>query len=206
MKAKARGYLPNYGLGTGLSSGRAFLVADHMPVRIVSVTIRFRTAASAGCSNFLSMLSKGMRKAHSGGLHACGAGGSVLEQGTYTAHFLPAVLCEAARHARLRLAFLSFARVDDTHNLHNVDRYAIGLRDIRASRSRLRRCEFRRVLGLISGALTLLLALDALVDLFAVHGNAFGRVDTDPHLITLDPQNSDRHFVSDHHGLTDPSS
>jgi hypothetical protein len=43
--------------------------------------------------------------------------------------FLPPVLCEAARNARLRLAVMSLVRVADTHDLQHVDRYATGPRD-----------------------------------------------------------------------------
>jgi hypothetical protein len=52
----------------------------------------------------------------------------------------------------------------------------------------------------------LLIALDALVDLFAVDGNAFWGVDSDAHLVSLHPEDGGRHIVPDHHRLTYPTS
>src|SRR5580692_7999751 len=54
-------------------------------------------------------------------------------------------------------------------------------------------------------ALALLLALDALVDFFAVDGNILRRVDADPYLVALHTQDGHGDIVTDHHSLTDPS-
>src|SRR5215469_9916714 len=47
------------------------------------------------------------------------------------------------------------------------------------------------------------LAVDALVDLFPVDGDALRRIDADPHLIAFDPEDRDRHVVPDHYRLAD---
>src|SRR5204863_385110 len=62
----------------------------------------------------------------------------------------------------------------------------------------------RRLLAMAGNGLNIV-ALDALVDLFPVHGNALGRVDADPYLIALDPQNRNGHVVADHDGLANPA-
>ena len=51
----------------------------------------------------------------------------------------------------------------------------------------------------------LLLALDALVDLLAVHGDVLRSIDADAHLVPFDPQNRDGHVVTNHDGLADTS-
>ena len=50
-----------------------------------------------------------------------------------------------------------------------------------------------------------LLPLDSVINLFTVHRDTLGRINADPDLIPLYPQNGDRYLVSDHYGLTDPS-
>jgi hypothetical protein len=40
--------------------------------------------------------------------------------------------------------------------------------------------------------------LDALIDFFAMHGNVFRRIDSDPYLITFDAEHRDVHIVTDH--------
>jgi hypothetical protein len=51
-----------------------------------------------------------------------------------------------------------------------------------------------------------LLFLDALVNFFAMHGNLFGRIDTNAHLVTLHAQYGDSDIITDHQGLSDPAS
>jgi hypothetical protein len=46
-------------------------------------------------------------------------------------------------------------------------------------------------------------ALDAMEDLFALHGYALGRVDAQPNLIALDAQHCHRDLVPDHDRFTD---
>src|SRR5690606_30358031 len=48
-------------------------------------------------------------------------------------------------------------------------------------------------------------ALDALVDLFAVHCYIFRRSDADTYLVSLDAEHGDGHRVADHQGFTDAS-
>ena len=69
----------------------------------------------------------------------------------------------------------------------------------------LKRLVMRLVVWLVVRRSTLLFAPNALVNLFSMYSNALGRVDTYPYLVPLNPQYSNRHFVSDHHGFTDPS-
>ena len=45
------------------------------------------------------------------------------------------------------------------------------------------------------------LALNAQINLFAVHRYFFRRIDADPYLIALYAQNSDGHFVTNHQSL-----
>src|SRR5580698_3269709 len=50
----------------------------------------------------------------------------------------------------------------------------------------------------LAGAAAFLLALDALVDLFAMHGHRARGVDAETHLVALDAEHRDRDFVTDH--------
>src|SRR5207247_6809087 len=59
-------------------------------------------------------------------------------------------------------------------------------------------------LGLLR-RLRLLLAFDALVDLFAVYRDALRRIDANANLISLDPQNRNSDFVADHYGFANPA-
>jgi hypothetical protein len=54
-------------------------------------------------------------------------------------------------------------------------------------------------------AVQILFALYALIDFFAVYRDVLGGIDPDAHLVALDAQYGDRHFVADHHGLTNAS-
>src|SRR6516164_3239359 len=63
-----------------------------------------------------------------------------------------------------------------------------------SGRRALRRLGFLHLVGL-------LLALDALVDFLAVHGDMLRRIDSDAHLVPFDPQNRDGHVVTNHDGL-----
>jgi len=47
----------------------------------------------------------------------------------------------------------------------------------------------------------ILLALDALVDLFTMHGDIFRGIHSESDLISLDPEHGDGYFVADHKGL-----
>lgn len=47
-----------------------------------------------------------------------------------------------------------------------------------------------------------LIRLDALIDLFAVYGNVFGGVDTDPDLVAVDGHNGDCNVVTYAQGFT----
>src|SRR5690349_1772021 len=49
-------------------------------------------------------------------------------------------------------------------------------------------------------------ALDALIDLFAMHRHVFRCIDTDADLVALDAEYRDGHLVSDHQRLADPAS
>jgi hypothetical protein len=48
----------------------------------------------------------------------------------------------------------------------------------------------------------LLLSLDPLEDLFTVDGDVLRGVDADAHLVALHAEDSGRHIISDHDGLT----
>src|SRR5882757_3845699 len=50
-----------------------------------------------------------------------------------------------------------------------------------------------------------LFTLDPFVNFFAVNRHVLGSIDADPHLISLDAQNSYRDLVTDHHGFADSS-
>jgi hypothetical protein len=60
-------------------------------------------------------------------------------------------------------------------------------------------------LGFLGYIVRTLLALDALVNLFAVYGHGLRRVDADTYLIALHPQNRDGDFITNHDGLSNPS-
>jgi hypothetical protein len=47
----------------------------------------------------------------------------------------------------------------------------------------------------------ILLALDALVNLFTMYGDIFRGIHSESDLISLDPENGYGHFVPDHKGL-----
>jgi len=51
-----------------------------------------------------------------------------------------------------------------------------------------------------------LLFLDPLVNLLAMHRNLLGSIHAYTHLVTLDAQHSDSHIVTHHQGLSDPAS
>jgi hypothetical protein len=51
-----------------------------------------------------------------------------------------------------------------------------------------------------------LLFLDALVNLFAVHGNFLGSIYANAHLITFHAQHGDGDIITHHQGLSDPAS
>src|SRR5690349_19730322 len=66
---------------------------------------------------------------------------------------------------------------------------------------------FGRLLGLalrIALRIALLLALDALVNLFPVHGDVLRSVDADANLVSFNSKHGDRDVVADHHRLTHP--
>jgi hypothetical protein len=46
---------------------------------------------------------------------------------------------------------------------------------------------------------------DPLENLFAVHGNRFGRIYADSHLIAFDPEHGHGYFLTDYHGFSNPS-
>src|SRR5574337_111199 len=54
-------------------------------------------------------------------------------------------------------------------------------------------------------AIDVVLALDSLVDFFAMDGHGFRCVDADAYLIAFHAKNGDGHLVADHQGLTDPA-
>jgi len=49
-----------------------------------------------------------------------------------------------------------------------------------------------------------LTALDALVDFFTVNGHILGGGNPNSDLISLDSEDGDRHFITNHQGFTDP--
>src|ERR1700761_407721 len=59
--------------------------------------------------------------------------------------------------------------------------------------------------GARRSSLAVLFALDALVDLLAMHRDVLRGVDPDANLVPFDPQDSDGNLVSDHHRLADSS-
>jgi hypothetical protein len=78
---------------------------------------------------------------------------------------------------------------------------SVGLADLHLGMIEIGGIEVIAVLSVcaVLGALT----FDAMEYLFALHGHAFGRIDTQSHLIALDAQHRHRDFVPDHHRFTD---
>ena len=54
-------------------------------------------------------------------------------------------------------------------------------------------------------AVSCCLVLDALENFFAMDGNALGGIHADTHLVSLDAQYGDGHFLTDHDGFPDSS-
>jgi hypothetical protein len=62
--------------------------------------------------------------------------------------------------------------------------------------------DYLGISGLV-GAVDSALLLNALIDFLAMDGNLFWRINSYPHLITLDSQDRYRDIVANHQGLTD---